>query len=274
MLRLFEDEPLAVEAIAAIRAGDLDRLQQLLNDNPDLASATITRRARGDRQPFSYPLIGAAVDWPGHFPSVGQTIAMLVAAGADVNARCSGPHQETPLHGPASSDDVEALDALLDAGADIEAPGAVIAGGTPLDDAVGFGQWNAARRLVERGAQTAIWHAAALGLMGRVEHYFSDGRPRARHPWGQADSSPENDVTIAFWCACHGGQRAAAEYLLDRGAELNWISPWDGLTPLDAARRSHAEEVAQWLQTLGALTIRPATARSVASHPGQSPLPP
>src|SRR6266511_2537073 len=183
-----------------------------------------------------------------------------------VNARCSGPHQETPLHGPASSDDVEALDALFDAGADIEAPGAVIAGGTPLDDAVGFGQWNAARRLVERGAQTAIWHAAALGLMDRVEHYFSDGRPRARHPWGQADSSPENDVTIAFWCACHGGQRAAAEYLLDRGAELNWISPWDGLTPLDAARRSHAEEVAQWLQTLGARS-RSTSHSTVSSKP-------
>jgi hypothetical protein len=38
--------------------------------------------------------------------------------------------------------------ALLDAGADIEAPGAVIAGGTPLTDAVAFGQWQAARRLV------------------------------------------------------------------------------------------------------------------------------
>src|SRR5207248_5989645 len=123
---------------------------------------------------FSYPLIGAAVDWPGHFPNVGRTIAVLVAAGADVNVRCLGPHQETPLHGPASSDDVEALHALLDAGADIEAPGAVIAGGTPLDDAVGFGQWNAARRLVERGAQTVIWHAAALGLGDGGEQYFSD----------------------------------------------------------------------------------------------------
>lgn len=252
MRHLFQDEPLAVGAIGAIRAGDLERLQQLLNDNPDLASATITRRARGDRQAFSYPLIGAACDWPGHFPNVGQTIATLVGGGADVNAHCSGPHQERPLHGAASSDDVEALDALLDAGADIEAPGAVIAGGTPLDDAVGFGQWNAARRLVERGAQTAIWHAAALGLMNRVEHYFNDGSTRARHPWGQADPSPQKDVTIAFWCACHGGQRAAAEYLLDRGAELNWISPWDGLTPLDAARRSAADDVVLWLETLGA----------------------
>jgi hypothetical protein len=250
VLTLLEDEPLAREVIRAIRGGDLATLQRMLAENPGLAKATITRRARENKQPFSYPLIGAAVDWPGHFPNVGQTIATLVAGGADVNARCAGPHQETPLHGPASSDDVEALDALLDAGADIEAPGAVIAGGTPLDDAVGFGQWNAARRLVERGAQTAIWHAAALGLLDRLEAYFTAGGPPARHPWGAA-ASPHSDVSIAFWCACHGGQRAAAEYLLARGASLNWVSPWDGLTPLDAARRSNADVVVCWLEERG-----------------------
>jgi uncharacterized protein len=59
-----------------------------------------------------------------------------VAAGAEVDARFSGAHEETPLHWAASSDDVEALNALLDAGSDIDAPGAVIGGGTPLDDAV------------------------------------------------------------------------------------------------------------------------------------------
>ena len=96
-------------------------------------------------------------------------MAALVAAGADVNARCMGDHQEKPLHWAASSDDVEALDALLDAGADIDAPGAVIGGGTPLDDAVAFGRWQAARRLVERGAQIKLWNAAALGLMGPLQ---------------------------------------------------------------------------------------------------------
>jgi hypothetical protein len=252
---LFEDESLARDVIGAIRGGDLAKLQRMLAENPGLANATITRRAKENKQPFSYPLIGAAVDWPGHFSNVSQTIATLVAAGADVNARCAGPHTETPLHGPASSDDIEALDALLDAGADIEAPGAVIAGGTPLDDAVGFGQWNAALRLVERGAQTAIWHAAALGLMDRIEKYFADGRPPARFPWGGA-AARLSDVTIAFWFACHGGQRAAAEYLLDRGAELNWVSPWDGLTPLDAARRSNADEVVSWLEAQGAQSAK------------------
>ena len=256
MLKLFEDEPLAVAVIGAIRKGDLEALRRLLGENPGLAAATITRRARGSKPAFSYPLIGAATDWPGHFPNVSATIAALIAAGADVNAQCSGPHQETPLHGAASSDDVEALDALLEGGADIEAPGAVIAGGTPLDDAVGFGQWRAARRLVEHGAQTAVWHGAALGLMDRVEHYFASGLPQAPHPWGRSGGVPSEVVTIAFWCACHGGQQPAAAYLLGRGADLNWVSPWDGLTPLDAARRSGADDVVEWLEALGAKSAR------------------
>jgi ankyrin repeat protein len=45
---------------------------------------------------------------------------MLIQAGADPNAPVEGSwHSETPLHWAASSDDVEALDALLDTGAGI-----------------------------------------------------------------------------------------------------------------------------------------------------------
>ncbi len=48
----------------------------------------------------------------------------------------------------------------------LETPGASIAGGPPLDDAVGYGHWRVARRLVERGARVEkLWHAAALGIM-------------------------------------------------------------------------------------------------------------
>jgi hypothetical protein len=67
-----------------------------------------------------------------------------------------GEHTETPLHWAASSDDVAMIDGLLDAGADLEATGAIIGGGTALDDAWAFGQWSAARRLVERGARPRL----------------------------------------------------------------------------------------------------------------------
>jgi uncharacterized protein len=223
-------------AVEAIHSGDLEALKRVLRENPDLATA----RAGGRT------LLHIAADWPGHFPNGAASVAVLVEAGADVNARFAGPpSEETPLHWAASSDDVEVLDALLDAGADLNAPGAVIAGGTPLTDARAFGQWKAARRLVQRGAQTTLDDAAALGLMDRVEASFA----------GDPPPSPE-DINRAFWCACHGGQRPAAEFLLDRGADVNWIPPWEERTPLDAAKRSEADELVEWLRGRGA---RPAS---------------
>src|SRR2546430_2040108 len=74
-------------------------------------------------------------------------------------------------------------------------------------------QWRAARRLVERGARVdKLWHAAALGILSSIEEHFA----------GATQPTPEA-VNNAFWQACHGGQREAAEYLLARGADLNWI---------------------------------------------------
>src|SRR5262245_45317917 len=141
MLILSADDPLAVSATEAVQAGDLDTLKKLLAEHPDLATAYIGEHPDG----MSRTLLHAATDWPGHYPNNVATVQALLDAGADVNARFAGSHTETPLHWTASSDDVVVLDTLLDAGADIEATGAVIAGGTPLTDAVAFGQWNAAR---------------------------------------------------------------------------------------------------------------------------------
>jgi hypothetical protein len=119
-------------------------------------------------------------------------------------------HAKTPLHWVASRDDVEAFEVLIKAGADIEALGGSIDGGTPLDNAVGYGQWQVARRLVACGARTKLWHAAALGLMPRVEANFA----------GDAPPTPE-EITTAFYQACGGGQREPAEYLRCRGADID-----------------------------------------------------
>jgi uncharacterized protein len=237
VLVLAADDPLAIEATQAVQAGDLDRLAQLLEDNRALATARIGVWPDG----MSRTLLHAATDWPGHFPNNPQVVQLLIDAGADVNARFTGPHTETPLHWAASSDDVEVIDVLLDNGADLEASGAVIAGGTPLADATAFGQWNAARRLIERGASSTLFESATLGLLDRIRPLFGDAEPPAA-----------DEVTAAFWGACHGGQLATARYLLDRGADLDWVSAWDSTTALDAARRSEATEVVDWLLAQGA----------------------
>ncbi len=232
------EDPVAIAAVTAIHSGDLATLKRLLTENPWLATARL-----GDDEPdgMSRTLLHVVTDWPGHFPYGGVTVSALVDAGADVNARFRGPHEETPLHWAASTDDVEVLDALLDAGADMEAPGAVLGGGPPMADARGFKNWKVAHRLVERGARTTLVDAATLGLSDRVAAYFAAATPPGAE-----------DVTAALWGACHGGRRSCAEYLLNRGADLNWIPPWENLTPLDAATRQNADELVRWLREQGA----------------------
>lgn len=239
MLSIQADDARAVALGAAIQSGDVETLQRHLHDNPDLATSRVV-----DRRGVSRTLLHAVADWPGHFPNGPHTVAVLVAAGADVNARVihARPHgsAETALHWAASSDDVAVLDALLDGGADIEAPGAVFTGGTPMSDAVVFGQWRAARRLLERGATTTLWQAAALGLVERVRDLCSIDPPPVRE-----------EITNSFWHACRGGHQAAAEYLLARGADVNWVGH-DGKTACDVAQECGDANLMQWLRAHGA----------------------
>jgi len=228
------DNPDLLTVITAIHSGDQATLHHVLTTHPELATNRLIRR--GGRT-----LLHIATDWPGHFPNVAATINTLVQAGADPNTPSIGEHQATPLHWAASSGDVAALNALLDAGADINAPGAVIAGGTPLADATAFGEWSAARLLVERGARTNLFEAAALGLVERVKTLLATEQP-----------TTEN-ITSSFWGACHGGQPDSAAVLLEHGADINWIG-YDGLTPLDAARRAQDPELASWLEHRSATT--------------------
>jgi ankyrin repeat protein len=240
-MRLQPYDPIALALIQAIHAGDLDALRQLLAEHPGLAGARIEGARGGARTPLHL-----VTDWPGYFPNGPAAVAILVAAGADVDVPAEGgsPHAETPLHWAASSDDVEVARALIDAGADIEAPGASIAGGGPLDNAVGYGCWHVARLLVERGARVdRLWQAAALGMTPRVEELLA------------ATPAPApQDITDAFNQACAGGQRRTAAYLLDKGADINGRPSWGGGTPLDAARgvETGRQLLIGWLESSGA----------------------
>ena len=237
MLELPLGDPRAVELATAIRAGETNRLSALLRSNPALARAVVRDDKNAGRT-----LLHIATDWPGHFPNVAATIQVLIGAGADPNiGLVDSPIDacETPLHWAASSDDVAAIDALLDNGADIEAPGAVFTGGAPMSDAVIFAQWNAARRLLARGAKTTLTQAAALGLLDRVKALCA------------SDESGTDERTTALWHACKGGQQATADFLLAQGADLNWVGFMDW-TPLQAAEDSGNRELVESLLARGA----------------------
>jgi uncharacterized protein len=243
MLILTPGDDRALALVQAIRRGELGRLERMLGGHEGLASAWI-----GDRKGGSRSLLHVATDWPGYFPNGPVVVRMLVAAGADPNATTpDGGDGETPLHWAASSDDVDVADALLDAGADIDRLGGSIAGGTPLDNAVGYGCWHVARRLVERGAPVErLWHAAALGMLARLEELLGAEPPPA-----------PGDIGDAFWQACHGGQRRAAERLLEYGAGVNWVPDYAQGTGLDVARApdTRRELLATWLEGHGGRSV-------------------
>lgn len=226
---------LAIEITSAIQAGDVVALSQLLSDNPWAARAGIA-----DGQGVTRTLLHIATDWPCHFPNGPDVVRALVLAGADPSARLakdeSDDHGETPLHWAASCNDVEVLDTLIELGADLEAMGAVLTGGTPMSGAVVFAQWDAARRLLERGAKTTLWQAAALGLVERVKLGLAN-RPEPS----------DREITNAFWHACRGGHRDAAALLLERGADVGWVGH-DQRTPLDAAKQSGSQDLVAWLE--------------------------
>jgi ankyrin repeat protein len=209
-------EPLGQALTSAIQTGDVEGLRQLLEGGPLISKVRI-------------------VD------PKGVSRSLLIERGADPDAPMVGGNApERPLHWAASCNDVDALDALLDGGADIEGSGAIFTNGAAMSDAVIFAQWNVARRLVDRGAKTTLTESAALGLLDRLTVYFEqEPRPAAEQ------------ITAALWHACRAGQLQAAQYLTAKGANINWVG-WDNISPLDGAHHSGNQDLVAWLQNQGA----------------------
>ena len=239
--RIPSSEAVAIDLLFSIREGDMPKLRRLLYDEPDLVTARFVGRGDGTRT-----ALHIVTDWPGYFPNGPEVADLLITGGADPDARTTGkspepgPGDETPLHWAASSDDADVAAVLIEAGADVEAPDGSI--GTPLDNAVGYCCWHVARLLVARGARVErAWQAAALGLLPQLVTLLGD--------------KPEPEVVNqAFWHACAGGQRCAAEALVARGADLNWEPDYARGTPLDQVTHlsTRRENVATWLKELGA----------------------
>ena len=228
----------ADQLVGAIHAGDMDQVEHLVASNPALVTSSLGGR-HGTRTPLH-----VVADWPGYFPNGPRVAEVLLAAGADPNAREPGQPSETPLHWAASSDDADVARVLIDGGADVNLAGGSI--GTPLDNAIGYGCWNVARLLVERGARVEnLWVAAALGMVRRLEELLS----------AQANADIDG-LSQAFWHACNAGQRRAAEFLLDAGADLNWVPDYARGTPLDAAQQlgTQQQNVITWLRERDART--------------------
>lgn len=218
-------------AIAAIAAGDLDGLRELVSTDPSLATARSSR---------SHPtllqcLALDAVDVPNKV----EMAEVLIEAGADING---------PLGAAASIDNVEIAALLLDRGAAINGAGSW----SPLEEALYWRNYGVRDLLLARGAsQHNLRIASGLGRVDLIESFFgSDGslKPEAGNiDWpfgGLAESNlnssiknelqakvaawsdePQDIINNAFVYACNNNQMDAARLLLEKGAQVNAIPP-------------------------------------------------
>jgi ankyrin repeat protein len=121
------DERGEIDVFEAAAFGRTDRLRELLDDEPDLATA---------------------------YSPDGFTALHFAAFFADPRARARNEMQVEPLHSAAAADQTEISRLLLDAGAD---PNAAQEGGfVPLHAAAQTGNAELAELLLERGADPAV----------------------------------------------------------------------------------------------------------------------
>ena len=219
-------------AIAAIRAGDVERLKALVAADPSLATS---------RSSTSHPTLLQCLILDGKDkPSAREMATVLIDAGADVNE---------PLGAAASIDNRLVGELLLDRGAAINGTG----GWSPLEEALYWNSQNVIALLLERGAKVQnLRTAAGLGRTDLIQNYFDgDGnlKPEAgkiNWPWGDLNTiaSSNHDgagkqsladrvnswaqdrqgiINNAFVYACMHGHIDAAKLLLEKGAEINVV---------------------------------------------------
>jgi uncharacterized protein len=208
-------DPKFYPAVAAIKAGDLERFRTLLREDPSLATAHSSK---------SHPNLLQCVVLDGYeVPHNIEMAKLLIDAGAEV---------DEPLIAAASMDNLEAIPVLLDAGAAINGNGTW----SPIEDALAFGKQRIVRLLLERGATIHnLRIAAGVGRIDLIDGFFNpDGSLKVEAgtlawPFGEPDEGwsqdPQDIIDNAFVYACMSGRIEAAERLLQHGARINAIPP-------------------------------------------------
>ncbi len=211
-----------------------------------------------------------------------EKVALLVANGADVNARLRGDGW-TPLHYAVTKPGLEMMSLLIASGADVN--GTDDGGFSVLmHAAAAVAELPALRLLLEHGADAsavtdykghdAVYHAAyvppkRLGAYGKTEDDLVALVRALLDAGADADRGDRHYDERPLLLAARNGFPRLVEVLLDAGADVNHQTTSFGLTALmEAARRGHARTVEVLLSAGADPTLEDRLERR-AAHWGQ-----
>ena len=272
-------------SMRSIKAGDLEGLRALLNEDPSLATARSSRSHPTLLQCLALEAI--------NLPNKVEMAQLLIDFGADFNGA---------LGAAAGIDNVEIVRLLLDRGAAVNGTGSW----SPLEEALYWNNQAVIELLLDRGASVDnLRKASALNRTDLIESLFdADGtlKPEAGKidwPFGELEKSnlncqikdelqakvaqwsddSQDIINNAFVYACMHNQIDAARLLLKKGAQINAIPPgfaYSGSGLHYAALNGH-REMAEFLIHEGAqLQIKDTKVNSTpagwAEHGGHTEL--
>jgi len=250
----FKPHPNFAESVAAIVAGDIDKLRALLDAHPELV------RARTNLEPPFHYFTGATLlhhlAWnPSRRESVPPNVVdiarLLLDRGADPNALTLGRSRGTTMGLIVTSrmaSEANASGPLIDL---LRERGAALDLGTSetvipdwgrqnvLDVALSNYATRAAEKLIELGAKPDVISAAALGRLDLVRGFFdADGQLTSRPRRHGVLMSARDAIGLAALFAYVNKRRDVLEFLLERDGNWNMIgvnngalmhrAAWDG----------------------------------------------
>lgn len=273
IVRLFSEvrilDPLFRAAVAAIDAGDVEGLRDMLEKHPSLVRQRAEEEGWFAGAYFRHPtLLHFIANNPYRHktmpPRILESTEALLDAGANVDAMTSTENARTTLGlvtscEPARKDGLQIplIDLLVRRGADPS---------RGLDPAIIHGEMEAVRRLRELGAKHTLMSAAALGETG-ILRVLLKAEPKS------------TTIESAAMAAAMHGRLESVETLHGAGVDIRQRStshPY-AITLLHEAARNGHRDLAEWLIAHGAdVTIRDSqfngTPAGWAEHNGQSEL--
>ncbi|MGH9829826.1 MAG: ankyrin repeat domain-containing protein [Blastocatellia bacterium] len=198
-------------AVQAIVSGNIEQLKSIIREQPSLA----TERSSRSHPTLLQCLVLDAKDRPNQI----EMARVLIEAGADIDA---------PLIAAACIDNLEAVVALLDAGAAINGDG----NWSPLEEALYWNFQDVVECLVRRGASIHnLRIAAGLGRVDCMQTFFdTDGTlkpetlsissPFEKQREAQRSNDPLDVINNALIYACVSNRVEAVEFLMKKGAQV------------------------------------------------------